>query len=360
MKRDPIICFYGPGQFLVSFEYECVALSKFDWINELREYGTRNRETIKIVALSFESGYGLHALDLPVGESYLFILKTHKVLGQADLAVWLSEFSVQNFEFNGVIPSLDYRIFEKKLQRIHEAIGLGQVYQVNYTFPFKGVYSGSALSLFQHYQNQFSGDFHAFLPLESSTFLCFSPELFLEKKGDRLLSRPIKGTCLPDRNSIQNLLSSEKEHAELSMIVDLMRNDLHRVTSRGEAQVNFHRRMMDLGDLAHTYSEIEVQTTMQLPDILERTFPGGSISGCPKKAALKLIAELETSPRGLYTGSLGWWQGDRFCLNIAIRSMILRADGSLEYHAGGGIVYDSISENEYREALLKSARLVTS
>jgi anthranilate/para-aminobenzoate synthase component I len=113
---------------------------------------------------------------------------------------------------------------------------------------------------------------------------------------------------------------------------------------------------MQLGYIQHTFSEIEVETTKNLAEVLAATAPGGSISGCPKVESLKVIAELETYKRQAYTGALGWWKDNNFCLNLSIRTFI-KKENQLYYHAGCGIVYDSDANKEWDEFLLKTGQL---
>jgi len=307
---------------------------------------------MKIIAISYESGYHFHGLHTQNDFACLFLLDRYEIRERNDL------FSESAFSpFQGLRPTMNRHAYRKKIDLIQQAIARGTVYQLNFTFPFEGEYRGSPESLFTHFTRIHSGEYHALIPLENGSFHCFSPELFLEKTGRKLISRPIKGTSLPGKKAVRDLLNSTKEQAELAMIVDLIRNDLHRTTRRGQVQINFHRKLMELGNLVHTYSELEIQTPLDLPGILRETLPGGSISGCPKRSAMKLIETLESTPRGLYTGTIGWWNGDDFSLNIAIRSMFLHHSGQLRYGAGGGIVYESQRDHEYDEALLKAEKV---
>ena len=174
----------------------------------------------------------------------------------------------------------------------------------------------------------------------------------MEKNGSQLRTEPIKGTLA---TTVHQLITSEKETAELSMIVDLLRNDLNAVCE-SPVVVKKHREVLDLGYTKHTYSEIQGHTKLNFPEILSSTLPGGSISGCPKIESLLAIQELEKSPRGFYTGSLGWWENSDFKLNITIRSF-KKQNKKVSYYAGCGIVYDSNPDNEWQEFLNKAGPL---
>jgi para-aminobenzoate synthetase component 1 len=352
MNTLPLICFHKNGSFIVSHHYRRYLFSGPSWLNKLEQLASKEPGKMIVLAISYESGHPFHGLHTHHDFAYLFILDHYELRTHNNLLP-KSKLS----DFVGLRPMIKRHTYRKKIDLIHQAIARGDVYQLNFTFPFEGEYRGSPESLFSHFTHIHSGNYHALIPLEKGSFHCFSPELFLEKTGRKLISRPIKGTSLPGKKSVNNLLNSTKEQAELAMIVDLIRNDLHRTSRRELVQINFHRKLMELGNLVHTYSELEIQTHLDLPGILRETLPGGSISGCPKRAAMKLIKAMESTPRGLYTGTIGWWNGDEFSLNIAIRSMFLNNSGQLCYGTGGGIVYESQRDHEYDEALLKAEKV---
>ena len=244
----------------------------------------------------------------------------------------------------------------EKVSSIRKDIQNGRYYQVNLTSYFKS-HTAVAIQpykLFKYYLKKFKSEYTAFLPRANSEILCYSPELFLEKKGSKIFSRPIKGTSQKNQ-PFNDLLKNEKENAELSMIVDLLRNDLQTVC-QDKVVVSEHRKELTLNYLTHTYSEISGNTDQRLPEILKTMLPAGSISGCPKKESLIAINELEITNRHFYTGCIGWWQNQDFKLNLAIRSFLHQND-SLIYFSGCGIVYDSDPEKEWQEFLRKAKHL---
>lgn len=245
------------------------------------------------------------------------------------------------------------------IETIKERIKNGHFYQVNYSLPFEGKTDPhlSPKDLFTSLRTNFKGDFHALLPLtEDLHLLSFSPELFLKKDGENYFSEPIKGTAPIGEEKA--LLSSEKENAELSMIVDLLRNDMNEI-SDSKVRVNFHRKILELPHLLHTYSQIEGKSHKGLGTILKSMLPGGSISGCPKKESVKTIYELEPFAREHYTGVIGVLQRDKMRASIVIRSLVYnKKDGLFTYNAGSGIVYDSKTEDEIEEIFLKSKSLL--
>ena len=176
-------------------------------------------------------------------------------------------------------------------------------------------------------------------------------------------TRPIKGTrprgrnAQEDRKLKEDLINSPKEAAELTMVVDLERNDLGRVCEYGSVEVAAHRYIEELPALFHTVSTVRgrLRQGADAVDILRATFPGGSISGCPKIRAIQIIDELEPTRRHVYTGAIGFFApGGDLTLNVAIRTMTA-AGGQVHYQVGSGIVADSKPELEYEETLQKAA-----
>ena len=158
----------------------------------------------------------------------------------------------------------------------------------------------------------------------------------------------------------QQLLQNDKEAAELNMITDLLRNDLAMVSVPGTVQVIEHRALQKLPAVWHSYSHIQSESKKDLNawHILKTLYPGGSISGCPKRRAVQILSELETSPRGIYTGCIGYISDHgRMDMNIAIRTIVNTSTG-MRAGFGGGIVYDSDVAAEYEECFAKSKKLV--
>ena len=193
--------------------------------------------------------------------------------------------------------------------------------------------------------------------------MSFSPERFLRFDDRYIISEPVKGTCPRGRNTqedkvfIKELRKDEKESAELDMITDLLRNDMAKVSEAGSVKVLNRKKIQILPKVIHSYSKIQSirKKDISIDQALLSMFPGGSISGCPKHAALKYISELETYRRSAYTGTLGviFPDGSRD-YNIAIRSII--AQGNDFYLGiGGGITLNSDPQKEYEETLHKAA-----
>ena len=265
-----------------------------------------------------------------------------------------------------VTASLSQADYFDRIQKIKEWIAQGEVYQINSTFALNVSTQGSAQELYRQLANQHPSAHAAFIEDDEQTALSFSPELFLQRHGTTLITRPMKGTAprsndpLEDQRFGQRLQASAKDRAENLMIVDLLRNDLGRIALPGSvvAEPLFSLEAYPSVWTMTSTIQATIAATTSLETILRALFPCGSITGAPKIAAMKRIQQTETQARGLYCGSLGWLapNGD-FSLNVAIRTLLLKQDGSGLYHVGGGIVHDSVAALEWDECHWK-ARIV--
>ena len=255
-----------------------------------------------------------------------------------------------------------------KVNRAKRYIEAGDIYQVNLTQRFMTRTDASPLTLYRRLRRSSPSSHAAFLPWNGVTILSSSPELFLDLRDGHVVTRPIKGTrprvgdAHQDAIHRRQLNKSDKERAELNMIVDLLRNDLGRVCKLGSVQVVsagdieehptvFHRVATIEGDLAARRTWLH---------LLLAAFPGGSITGAPKIRAMQIVDELEPTARGVYCGSIGWIGLDgSMSLNIAIRTMVQTKD-RVHFYAGGAIVADSTPEQEYDETLAKAAGMMRS
>ena len=254
--------------------------------------------------------------------------------------------------------------FLRRVARIQEWIGAGDIYQANLSQAFVAEVSGGSLfGLYEALRVASPAPMAAWLALAGKEILSSSPETFLKITGQVIETCPIKGTRPrfadpdDDRRSADELQSSAKEVAELVMITDLLRNDLGQVCEFGSVAV---AEMLRLKSLAQVHHLVSTVTGSLRPDTdaiaaLAACFPGGSITGAPKKRAMEIIRELEIAPRGIYCGAIGWlgFNGNS-SFAIAIRTLV--RDGSrLVYQVGAGIVADSVAQKEYEETLHKAA-----
>ncbi|MFZ5564087.1 MAG: aminodeoxychorismate synthase component I, partial [Thermodesulfobacteriota bacterium] len=256
--------------------------------------------------------------------------------------------------------------YEKAVDRVRDYITAGDVYQVNMSQRFETDFDGDPYELFVRLYKKNPAPFFAYIHAGDHHILSTSPERFLLQQGRRVETRPIKGTRprgqTPDQDEANrvDLLQSKKDDAELSMIVDLLRNDLGRACAGGSVKVSQHKRLEAYENVFHMVSIVEGQLAhgKDTADLLAATFPGGSITGCPKIRSMEIIDELEPCRRHIYTGSIGYVSfHDTADLSVAIRTATV-CNGKLFYSAGGGIVYDSKPEDEFLETLAKAKTML--
>ncbi len=259
-------------------------------------------------------------------------------------------------------PQTSFTDYAAAFDRVKNYIAAGDTYQVNLTFKAGFTLKGSPLGLYRRLAQSQKTAYGAFINAGDHFVLSRSPELFVSGTGDTLFARPMKGTmpraplASQDAADRTALAADEKNRAENLMIVDLLRNDLGRIAEVGSVKVT------DLFTV-ETYSTLHTMTSgitatrrpdVGMPEVIKNLFPCGSITGAPKLRAMEIIREVESGPRGLYTGSIGYIapNGD-FAFNVAIRTAIIDAAGNGTIGIGGGIVADSEAQSEYSEALLK-------
>lgn len=249
-----------------------------------------------------------------------------------------------------------------RVRQVKDYIVAGDIYQVNLTQMFHAHCEGCLFPLYRALRQSAPAPLAGYFSLAGREVLSSSPETLLKISGQRVETRPIKGTRprfqdpAEDMRSACELRTSEKEVAELVMITDLERNDLGQVCDFGSVRVE---EMLKLEKLEHVFHLVST-VTGQLRDgidtlqALQACFPGGSITGAPKKRAMEVIEELERVPRGLYTGAMGYlgFNGESQ-FNVVIRTLV-RDQQTLQYHVGAGIVADSDPQMEYQETLQKA------
>lgn len=242
-------------------------------------------------------------------------------------------------------------------------IRAGEIYQANICQQLTGTFDGDPVPLFADLVEQLQPAYAGLVCSGDTTVVSASPELFLARTGRRVASVPIKGTrpCSgpgPDDPGALELRRSSKERAENIMIVDLVRNDLGRVAQTGSVVVPSLLRVEAHCGVWHMVSRVEAElaVTRADDDLLAATFPAGSITGAPKTSARAVIDSLERSPRGVYTGSLGYLTHDRAELNVAIRTLEI-SGGQLRFGVGAGITASSVPALEWEECRHKVAPL---
>lgn len=252
--------------------------------------------------------------------------------------------------------------YVEAVKRIKAYIASGDVYQVNLAHRLDTAWAGDPFELYARLRDQSPAPFASFLTLRDGHVISCSPERFLRLREGRVETRPIKGTRprgrspAEDQRLASELSVSEKERAELLMIVDLERNDLGRVCRPGSIEVDELYRLETHPTVFHLVATVtgELRPDSDVIDLLRAAFPGGSITGAPKIRAMQIIEELEPVPRHVYTGAIGYLGFDGGCdLAIAIRTIVV-GGGRASFHVGAGIVWDSDPESEYEETLAKA------
>ena len=349
-----------------------------------------SRGQYAVALCSYELGEQLLAIDgvqqapagAPLAQVLLF---QHCILmSAAEVGDWLAARSFPIERPAGIAAvraNIDQQAFDDALARIHAYIEAGDTYQVNYTMRLRFDAFGGLHALYARLRARQPVPYGALVQLDDgAAVVSLSPELFVRHAGGVLTARPMKGTApaAPPAQVAENLAraqalaSDPKNRAENLMIVDLLRNDIARVAQTGSVQVpalfDVHRYSSVLQMTSTITARLRADAT--LAQVFEALYPCGSITGAPKRRTMEIIRELEPDPRGIYTGAIGWFDpaplntvGD-FCLSVPIRTLALAAPDadtgvrSGEMGVGAGIVYDSISGDEYAECQLK-ARFLT-
>lgn len=256
--------------------------------------------------------------------------------------------------------------YSRAIETIQDYIRSGHVYQVNMSQRFEMKFRDDPFLLFKTLFKKNPAPFFAFIQAGDHQIVSTSPERFIKRDGNDLETRPIKGTrprgiSKEEDDKLRTaLLNSKKDNAELSMIVDLLRNDMGKVCTAGSIFVKEHKRIEAYANVYHLVSIVKgkLHDKYDSVDLIKATFPGGSITGCPKIRSMEIIDELETCQRHVYTGSIGYISfHDTMDLSIAIRTATV-VNNRIYFSAGGGIVYDSVPDEEYDETLHKGKTLM--
>jgi para-aminobenzoate synthetase component 1 len=355
------VAFADPRKIVVAWEPEAF-LPALDQIELARRSG-------KWLAgyISYEAGYLLDpALVslLPSGRRAP-LLCFGVFDGPAGPCPWLDarEGADQDAEIHDPVTAWSQADYAQRFERLHRHLREGDCYQANLTFPVEARWRGDPLALFSALRRRQPVRHSAFIDLDGPIVLSRSPELFFSLSRNRWLETlPMKGTAPRGRTREEDealrdfLLNDPKNQAENRMIVDLLRNDISRISEVGTLDVPELFRVESYATVHQMVSRIRARLVegLSFHDILAALFPCGSITGAPKISAMKILRALEDAPRDVYCGAIGWIAPDgamRF--NVAIRTISLFPDGRAIFNVGGGVVSDSTAEGEYAECLLK-------
>jgi para-aminobenzoate synthetase/4-amino-4-deoxychorismate lyase len=356
-----------------------------DWPHVLAEMQRALERGLHAVPLlTYELGAAMRgvaakALAGPLAQILLF--DRCQLLDQKEVAQWLAERTAGADSPAGIArirANVEEDDFVAALEQVHRYIEAGHTYQVNYTFRLRFDAFGSLPALYTRLRARQPVPYGALIALpDGSGVLSLSPELFVRHSGGELTTRPMKGTAPASDDALENLRRADalandpKNRAENLMIVDLLRNDLGRVARTGTVSVPALFEVTRFSGVLQMTSTVrcELRPGARLQEVFDAIYPCGSITGAPKRRTMEIIHELETAPRGIYTGAIGWFAppaapgqlGD-FCMSVPIRTLALGVPMNGvrkgEMGVGAGIVFDSDPRDEYAECQLK-ARFLT-
>ncbi|MBI5835334.1 MAG: chorismate-binding protein, partial [Armatimonadetes bacterium] len=262
-------------------------------------------------------------------------------------------------------PSITREAYDASFARVKELIAAGDLYQANLTFPLRGSFAGDDSGLAVQLWRRTGPGYGASLADDRWSIASASPELFFQLDGDRISCRPMKGTrprgrwAEEDSALAEELAWSTKDRAENLMILDMVRNDLGRVAETGTVRVPERFSIERYPTVWQMTSTVVAQTHATVPELFAALFPSASVTGAPKRRTLAAIAELEAEPREVYCGAIGYLgPGRRAQFNVAIRTAVIdRAQSTLRYDVGSGVVWDSTLDGEWDECLVKARTL---
>jgi len=271
-------------------------------------------------------------------------------------------YSEDEYQIGEWQPSQKRAYYDENIKKTKSYIAAGETYQVNYTMRLSASFSGNARSFFCDLSQSQQANYAAYIEFDNYTLCSVSPELFFKLDGNDLQCKPMKGTAsrgLSYKDDIvqqHNLIQSEKERAENLMIVDMIRNDMGKICKPGSVKVSNLFNTERYPTVWQMTSDVIGQTDASFSRIIRALFPCASITGAPKMSTMKIINELERTPRNIYTGSIGYFGPDRKAqFNVAIRTVLIDTQKrQAEYGVGGGIIWDSVDKNEYEECRIKS------
>jgi len=395
MIQFPIIYLNSnDGTGLLAFgEGETIILKKNDSLQKLQEFIDQQKGNYLFGYLSYDLKEQLHGLKSENNDGLLFpetyfwkpkyVVNLHKesvefLQGEKNseslnfISQFLEEetdqnFHPHNFEFKARIPKEEYIA---KIVKIKEQIQLGNIYELNFCQEYfaENVEIPYEIDTYFKLNTITQAPYSSYFKFGDFDIFCGSPERFLKKEGNKLISQPIKGTAPRGASEAEdvilksNLANDPKERAENIMIVDLVRNDLSRVASVNSVRVDELCEIYSFETVHQMISSIscDLKEGVNFTEILKATFPMGSMTGAPKLRAMELIEELESFKRGLYSGSIGYItpNGD-FDFNVVIRTLLYnKNERYLSCSVGGAITIQSDPEKEYQECLVKVKRIM--
>jgi para-aminobenzoate synthetase component 1 len=369
-----ILCEHGPGGRPAAFQGPrdvIVAMGPEDLAGAFARADAARTEGCWIAGyVAYEAGLALEprltplmpeGLDVP-----LLVLGVFDGPGSADAVLEVAAAGAAEARISAPEPAISRATYDAAIARVRDYIGAGDCYQVNLTFPMVArMMGGTALGLYGALRRTGAVGHGALVDLGvGPVIVSRSPELFFQVElGGRIVARPMKGTAPRDPDPARDaeiaarLAASEKDRAENLMIVDLLRNDIARLSRVGSVKVPALYAMERYSTVHQMTSTItgDLAGSPGFGDLMAALFPCGSVTGAPKIRAMEIIREVETAPRGVYCGAIGWMAPDGTAdFSVAIRTLSLFPDGRVVMNVGGGVVIDSTAQGEWEEALWKA------
>ena len=356
--------FNGIKDELILLENDTAIFSK------LEAFILKHKKETKLFFISYDLKNKIEELKSENSDSIEFPM-LHCIIPEKILAKKEFESSRTKNQTLTFVPEFSKDEYISKIRKVKHHIQQGDIYETNFCYNWE---SSSKLKdgfqLFKKLEKLTKAPFSVYAELNNHIILSASPERFLKRRGNQLISQPIKGTSKrsadnkTDLELIDKLNNDPKERAENIMIVDLVRNDLSKVAKKNSVKVDELCKVYTFENIHQMISTItcEVATNTSFSEILKALFPMGSMTGVPKIRAMELMEEYETSKRGLYSGAIGLMHpnGD-FDLNVVIRTILYnKANECLSFKVGGAITADSDPEREYEETLVKADALIKS
>lgn len=340
-------------------------------INEIttKDLPRQNKPVIPVISYDLKNNLeklgSRNEVKWPIPDLCLIAPEEFKFTTEKEVHQLLETFTAQVAHVN-IQARVSKAEYIQRVNKLKQHIQQGDIYEVNYCVEF---FANNAqvdpYALFRQYNALSKSPFSCFIKYNNLFILCGSPERFLNRDGNKLISQPIKGTRKRSNNDaemIRELENDQKERAENIMIVDLVRNDLSRIAKKGSVNVEELCKVYTFETVHQSISTISchLKDHTDFDTILQATFPMGSMTGAPKISAMKLIDETENSRRQIYSGSTGYLlpNGD-FDLNVIIRTMIYdQKNKYLSFMVGSAITAASDPEKEYEECMVKASGMM--
>ena len=325
-----------------------------------------------VACFSYELGEHLIGIKPKISATpwvQAWVFNSVEKLTSAQVQEWLTQqnsSATKSPKVQNCQSSTNSAAFEKSIQQIKSLIESGDTYQVNHTYRIHGQLEGSPLLAYEALRKKQPGPYGAYIESAHGWILSCSPEWFLQKKGSVLTTKPMKGTAKVGEVSSDELKNDSKNRAENLMIVDLLRNDLGKISIPGSVKVPELFEVNQHGDVLQMTSTISstCKSDLSIKELLSAIFPCGSVTGAPKKRTMEIIQDLEDSPRGLYCGAIAWFDPSKseqalgdLGMSVVIRTLEVNQDQSFTMGVGGGITIDSDAADEWHECQTKAAFL---